>query len=1715
MSKNNENDPETNEQLSEPLRLTRRDLLKTTGVAAAGAAGVGGQVARARAATPVADADSQPYRPNFHFAPSSGWMNDPNGLVYHDGEYHLFYQAGEDERRWDHAVSDDLLTWTELGTALPVEDGIEQWSGGGVVDANDTAGFGAESLVFHYTGEHQGEPRQDQRLAYSTDDGRTVTKYDANPVLPADGDAFRDPNVFWYDPDGSWRMVVGRVAAEPENERPKGVEIYSSSDLKNWTYESTYQASGDVGYETPDLFELPVEGTSETRWVLSVSVDYSTVEYHVGDFDGTAFTAESVVRADDGYDYYAPMTWSNEPDGRRVQVAWMNHWEYATDLPDNGWQGAQTVPRAVELVDDGGSVDVRQSPVSELTDLRRSELANLRSEPITSSDDPLDGTGVAGRRLELDATIDPGDADAVELRVREDGNGQETLLSYDSVNETLTVDRSNSGAFFGSGSYDTPSMDLPARSDGTVRLRVLVDRSSVEVFANGGAATMTNLVFPDWTSTDVSLTAANGTATLEEFVAYELEARKDWAIPGSVNAGGDVYSTRDGTTFRYDQFYDNGSAFSVSDSIDRTRDDRLYRTERVDDPLTYNVDLADGTYDLVLHFAENYFTASGDRVFDVLVQGETVLSDFDIYDEVGHDAAVRKPVQDVVVNGDSLTIECPASVDAGKLSAVEVTSSGDINVGGDFYTATDDTTYGPDRYYSGGATYSTSDAISGTDDDALYQTERAQETLTYDLPVGNGTYDVDLHFAEIYYSSSGERVFDVSVQGETVLTDFDIYDRVGHDAALVETIEDVTVTDGVLTITADASVDAAKISAVTVRRLDGAGVLSFAEGRKSSTAEAVGGVRNPVSRRDDEHPIWLGEPGDASLLLDGYSTAADWNPTELDERLDRELSALTIDAWVAPRSTGAGNDNLDTIVEKALRGSNAGFAFGALDHRQWGLKLGDGSSWETVKADSSTGGLLNMYEWTHLAAVFDGDAGTVSLYKDGSLVTEQSVGATSIVPADNHLRVGRNYDTEVLKSVFETDHFNGAIDALELRPAALSGGEIADKYDAELGDRPAVGYEDLLVNPRQFDGDNFRPQYHVIPPEHWMNEPHGPLYYDGRYHLFYQHNPKGPYWNYIHWGHWVSDDLVYWEPVEDALRPESGIDAGGCWTGDSAIDPNGDPKLFYTAGDADFTQRVAEATPTDVTDPDLTDWDKQGVVMEQPDDPDLLDNEFRDPHVWQEDGEWFCLVGSGLKDGQGGTALVFHSTDCQNWSYEGRLYELPDPSNHPELGEVWELPVLLPLGTDSNGDEKHIFCINPHAGDADVEVWYWIGEWDRANREFVPDFEDPKLIDEGDGHFTGPSGLIGPNGRSILFTITQDYRLPELRHASGFAHNGGTPVELSLDGNDRLNVAPIQEMEKLRTDKLLEMRDADPALVNDALEGLEADTVELSLEIEPGDATEYGFFCRQTPDRDEETLVYYDEEQYDGEIRTDRTNTSLDDDLMQKEKERSSLTTSGPVAVDHTSENLRFRAFLDKSSIECYVNDLKSVSTRAFPSRDDAHELQVYHNGSVTVTSIEVWAMDDIATGPDGSAGLEDGATYRIQSASSGKVVEVENGSTSDGANVQQYEWTGADRQKWVAREVSAGIYRFENVNSGKVLDVQDAGTANGDTVMQWDWWGGDNQQWTVDPVNDVEPQVHRVRNVNSGKVLDLEDDAQTDGGDVQQWEWLDGDNQHWRFERL
>ncbi|MCZ7631093.1 MAG: glycoside hydrolase family 32 protein [Microthrixaceae bacterium] len=323
----------------------------------------------------------EPYRPGYHFSPTRNWMNDPNGLVYHAGTYHLFFQHNPHgdqwgNMSWGHATSDDLLSWTEQPLAIPqtfddhgrsIED---VFSGSVVVDHDNTSGFGTAEdppLVAVYTSAYTlDHPRralkQAQSLAYSTDGGYRWTKYDRNPVVDRDSTDFRDPKVFRYRSDTSGERYWVMVAVEAVERQ---VVIYRSEDLRTWRYLSTFGPANAVAgvWECPDLFELPVgDNPGDTRWVLVVSLNPGSIaggsgaQYFVGAFDGVTFTSENTGAGSDDYlwldwgrDHYAAVSYDNAPGSKRIMTGWMNDWTYAGSLPTSGWRSNMTLPREVTL----------------------------------------------------------------------------------------------------------------------------------------------------------------------------------------------------------------------------------------------------------------------------------------------------------------------------------------------------------------------------------------------------------------------------------------------------------------------------------------------------------------------------------------------------------------------------------------------------------------------------------------------------------------------------------------------------------------------------------------------------------------------------------------------------------------------------------------------------------------------------------------------------------------------------------------------------------------------------------------------------------------------------------------------------------------------------------------------------------------------------------------------------------------------------------------------------------------------------------------------------------------------------------------------------------------------------------------------------------------------------------------------------------------------
>jgi len=736
---------------------------------------------------------------------------------------------------------------------------------------------------------------------------------------------------------------------------------------------------------------------------------------------------------------------------------------------------------------------------------------------------------------------------------------------------------------------------------------------------------------------------------------------------------------------------------------------------------------------------------------------------------------------------------------------------------------------------------------------------------------------------------------------------------------------------------------------------------SFDEGEGSTVEEAVSGRTDAIEHafddarfKPDEDPRWIDGVDGRALLFDGYSTRLEHDRTLFDD----DVGALAIETWIAPRAfEGGATDRLSAVASQHSIDDDRGFEFGLDGHGRGSFQVGLGDSWASVR----TADPLPRYAWSHVAGVFDGNDGTVQLYVDGERVASESVSTGSaMVPAEGPARIGKNSTTERVGDAFTLNTFAGAIDRLRIEADALDADAVRERYESSSdGGHPSLDYETIALDPSRYRGDPHRPQYHPIPPGHWMNEPHGPIYHDGQYHLFYQHNPSGPYWGNIHWGHWVSDDLVRWRQLRPALAPEvDGIAPDGIWSGGSTHDADGEPVLLFTAGDMDRTpdQRVATARPVDADDPDLTAWQQaDDVAIERPHSIGLRDNDFRDPYVWREDGTWYCLVGAGFADG-GGAVLVYESESLAEWEFRGCLHRA-DHDEYPELGLVWELPVLLPVGEDEGGAEKHVLVVSPIEGGAEVEVYYWLGEWDADACRFEPDHETPRLIDYGDFHFTGPHGMVDPEtGRSLLFTIAQDDRSPQDHYDAGWAHNGGLPLCLSLRADGRLGVEPIEELESLRSDRLASVRDEDVPAANDELAGVGSSTAEIRATMASDGAERYGLKVRVAPDGSEETLLYYDESTE--RIVVHREHSTRDAETRATVSERSSLVHRGD--VDLAGEDLDLHVYLDGSMLEVYVNGLKSVTTRLYPEDERSTGIEAWASGDATVQRLDVWELEDV-----------------------------------------------------------------------------------------------------------------------------------------------------------
>lgn len=456
-------------------------------------------------------------------------MNDPNGLVWYAGEYHLFYQyhphsAIWGPMHWGHAISTDLIHWEHLPIALYPDKHGMIFSGSAVVDWNNTSGFGREAMVaiFTYHNDHQ----ESQSLAYSTDRGRTWIKYPGNPVIPTPADQrdFRDPKVFWYI--DHWCMVLAAGNT---------ILFYASTDLKAWTQTGSFGhghgATGGV-WETPDLFQLPVNGGPETRWMLTIGVGNggpaggSGTQYFIGHFDGRNFISENppetILWMDHGADFYAAQSWNDEPQQRRIMLAWMSNWQYAISAPTETWRGSLSLPREITLTRTRQGIRLVQRPIQALENLRERHH-HIRSQVVHPGENPLAEMG--GDCLEIDAeiTLNPS-VTRCGFCVRV-GADEAATIACDGLGQTINVDRSRSGQVdFKDGFAAVHSAPRIGAPD-ILKLHILIDRFSIEVFADDGQIVMTESIFPSPESLRVAMFAEGGPVELTRLDIYDLARR--------------------------------------------------------------------------------------------------------------------------------------------------------------------------------------------------------------------------------------------------------------------------------------------------------------------------------------------------------------------------------------------------------------------------------------------------------------------------------------------------------------------------------------------------------------------------------------------------------------------------------------------------------------------------------------------------------------------------------------------------------------------------------------------------------------------------------------------------------------------------------------------------------------------------------------------------------------------------------------------------------------------------------------------------------------------------------------------------------------------------------------------------------------------------------------------------------------------------------------
>lgn len=729
----------------------------------------------------------------------------------------------------------------------------------------------------------------------------------------------------------------------------------------------------------------------------------------------------------------------------------------------------------------------------------------------------------------------------------------------------------------------------------------------------------------------------------------------------------------------------------------------------------------------------------------------------------------------------------------------------------------------------------------------------------------------------------------------------------------------------------------------------------FDEGQGATAIDSVTGLHDAIHDNFSQ-PIWRSGVDNEALFLDGYST---W-VTRPAARAPRLGAAFTLSAWLALATFPV---NMGAIIARKRSGFgpggraggtrvggpdgpgavDAGYALAVSPLGQWGLQLSVAGLWHSVWADQ----VLPLGRWVHVACTFRKDVG-VSLYLDGERVTSAAVLMGELKDDEEaDLVIGRDPTAPVVARCFPTGVLHGLVDDVRIYDQALADDELrALARTSDLGASApgrasgALPVPNLVPPEERFAHDRHRPRYHFIPPANWTNEPHGPLYWKGEYHVFYQANPSGPYWGHIHWGHSSSKDLVHWRHWPAAIRPEPASDRFGIWSGCTVVDSDRVVAFYTSEHDGEQAQNLAWAA-----DDELLLWTKHPANPVIPGPPRGFEivSGFRDPFVWRYGDRWYMIVGSGIKD-VGGTVFLYRSIDLEEWEYCGPLFT----GEVSQTGQFWEMPQFVNFG------EKWALIVNEWPGSK--RGWYWIGEF--RDERFTPE-TGPTLVDLGE-HFLSPTFTTDPGGRRLAFGVIKESRSSEDQLVAGWANLFGLPRVFELDeARGVLMQYPAPELKALRREHLRieEIQTGGGRWGRLIGEGFEfpdneitrSTMLEARVVFAPGNWGQRGLRLFRSAGGEEETLLYYDAKRQ--RMVVDKTRCSLNPTVEKG-------VQGGPFQLE-PDEPLELHLFIDHSVLEVFINGRATLTTRVYPALEVMPLAGVFSEvAGLTVKTLDVWRLE-------------------------------------------------------------------------------------------------------------------------------------------------------------